>query len=216
MRLRKKPWTDKELSTNDLLIESPERYKGKWNEFFGNQNPVHLEIGCGKGQFITKMSKLNTDINYIAAEKQIVVMATAMRKARESGALKNLAFIKADAAELEKYFDEGEISRIYINFCDPWHNKKKWAKRRLTNRSFLSIYEKIFGGKGEIFFKTDNKKLFEFSLNEISQKGWIMKNISLDLHKSGFEENVTTEYEDRFSSLGMPIYRLEGYYASKQ
>ena len=117
-----------------------------------------------------------------------------------------------DVKDLTSYFEVGEIKRIYINFCDPWHRKRKWAKRRLTHRNFLSLYESLFGKSGEIFFKTDNRHLFEFSLNEFADKGWRLKNISLDLLNSDYEGNIMTEYEEKFSSEGFPIYRLEGYY----
>lgn len=212
MRLRKKPWADKEFAINDKLIEEPESMKGRWKEFFGNNNPIHLEIGCGKGQFIAKMSLRNPDINYIAAERQRLVIVTALRKSREMGTGNNLRFICVDVEHLLEYFEPGEIDRLYINFCDPWP-RKKWAKRRLTHKNFLSIYEKLFIGGGEINFKTDNRGLFEFSLNEIeARNGWTMKNITLDLHNSEFEGNIMTEYEEKFSSKGMPIYRLEAYY----
>ncbi len=212
MRLRKKPWADEELNTNDRLIKMPEEYKGKWKELFGNDNPIHIEIGTGKGQFLTSMSLLNPNINYIAIERQTNVIVSALKKGREKGVGKNIVFFVADVKELLNYFEEDEIERIYINFCDPWPNKKKWAKRRLTHKNFLNLYEKLFKNGGEIFFKTDNTLLFEFSLNEIAEKGWKLKNISLDLHNSSFEGNVKTEYEEKFSGKGMPIYRLEAYY----
>lgn len=212
MRLRKKPWADKELAINDKLLEEPEKYKGKWREFFGNDKPIHVEIGCGKGQFISKMSLKNPDINYIAIERQKLVIVTALRKSREMGVGDNIRFMCADVSDLLNYFEPNEIDRLYINFCDPWP-RKKWAKRRLTHKNFLAIYEKLFENGGEINFKTDNRGLFEFSLNEFeAQKGWIMKNITLDLHNSDFEGNIMTEYEEKFSSKGMPIYRLEAYY----
>lgn len=212
MRLRKKPWANKELAINDKLLEEPEKYKGKWREFFGNDKPIHVEIGCGKGQFISKMSLKNPDINYIAVERQKLVIVTALRKSREMGVSDNIRFMCADVSDLLNYFEPNEIDRLYINFCDPWP-RKKWAKRRLTHKNFLAIYEKLFENGGEINFKTDNRGLFEFSLNEFeAQKGWIMKNITLDLHNSDFEGNIMTEYEEKFSSKGMPIYRLEAYY----
>lgn len=212
MRLRKKPWADQELNTNDRLIKFPEKNKGRWKEIFGNDNPIHIEIGTGKGQFLTTMSILNSDINYIAIERQTNVIVSALKKGREKGVGKNIVFFVADVKELLNYFEQDEINRIYINFCDPWPNKKKWAKRRLTHKNFLNLYESIFKSGGEIFFKTDNKFLFEFSLNEIADKGWRLHNISLDLHNSSFEGNVKTEYEEKFSGKGMPIYRLEAYY----
>lgn len=212
MRLRKKPWADKEFEINDKMIEEPKGLKGKWRDFFGNDNPIHVEIGCGKGQFISKMSLKNPNINYIAVERQRIVIASALRKSREMAVGNNLRFMCVDVCELMEYFEPNEIDRLYINFCDPWP-RKKWAKRRLTHKNFLAIYEKLFENGGEINFKTDNRGLFEFSLNEIeAQKDWRMENISLDLHNSEFEGNVMTEYEEKFSSKGMPIYRLEAYY----
>ena len=212
MRLRKKPWGDNELNTNDRFIKQPELNKGKWKEIFGNENPIHIEIGTGKGQFITTTSILNPNINYIAIERQTNVIVSALKKSREKGVGKNIVFFVADVKELLNYFEPEEIERIYINFCDPWPNKKKWAKRRLTHKNFLNLYESLFVNGGEVFFKTDNKLLFEFSLNEFADKGWRLHNISLDLHNSDFEGNVKTEYEEKFSSIGMPIYRLEAYY----
>lgn len=212
MRLRKKPWGDNELNTNDRFIKQPELNKGKWKEVFGNENPIHIEIGTGKGQFITTTSILNPNINYIAIERQTNVIVSALKKGREKGVGKNIVFFVADVKELLNYFEPEEIERIYINFCDPWPNKKKWAKRRLTHKNFLNLYESLFVNGGEVFFKTDNRLLFEFSLNEFADKGWRLHNISLDLHNSDFEGNVKTEYEEKFSSIGMPIYRLEGYY----
>ena len=170
---------------------------------------MHVEIGCGKGRFITDMSKLNSNVNYIAVERQSQVIASALKKARERNTNENLVFFIADVKDLKDYFEAGEVDRLYINFCDPWPNKKKWAKRRLTHKNFLDLYAEIFGEKGEVFFKTDNRILFEFSLNEFeAQKNWTMKNICLDLHNSGFEGNVMTEYEQKFYNLGNPIYRL--------
>ena len=212
MRLRKKPWGDNELNTNNRFIHKPEENKGKWKEIFGNDNPIHIEIGTGKGQFLTTMSLLNPNINYIAIERQTNVIVSALKKGREKGVGENIVFFVADVKELLNYFEPEEIDRIYINFCDPWPNKKKWAKRRLTHKNFLNLYEALFTNGGEVFFKTDHRLLFEFSLNEFADKGWRLHNISLDLHNSDFEGNVKTEYEEKFSGIGMPIYRLEGYY----
>lgn len=212
MRLRKKPWGDYELKTNKTFISTPENYKGKWSSLFGNNNEIHIEIGTGKGQFLTDMSLLHKDINYIGIERQTNVIVSALKKAREKNTGNNIFLFVADVKDLANYFDENEIRRLYINFCDPWPNKKKWAKRRLTHKNFLNIYENIFKNTGEIFFKTDNKILFEFSLNEIADKGWQLHNISLDLHNSSYIGNVKTEYEEKFSNIGMPIYRLEAYF----
>ena len=209
MRIRKKPWAESELSTNAYIVQKPESLKGKWSEYFGNDNPIYIEIGCGKGRFISGTAKATPDVNFIGIERDKSVSAVAVRRLVED--IKNIAFICADAGALENYFDVGEIKRIYLNFSDPWP-RKKWAKRRLTHKNFLDAYKKVFGETGEIFMKTDNKGLFEFSLNELSDNGWRLHNISFDLHNSEFEGNIMTEYEEKFSSEGLPIYRLEAYY----
>lgn len=213
MRIRKKPWAEREFAENTAIVTQPQANKGSWAQFFGNSNPIHVEIGCGKGNFLSQMSKLNPNVNYIGIEREEQIIVTALKKSRLAEVGKNIAFICADVANLEEVFAPGEIERLYINFCDPWHRKKKWAKRRLTHKNFLNLYERLFApGGGEIFMKTDNQILFEFSLNEIADKGWRLHNISLDLHNSDFEGNVMTEYEEKFSGKGMPIYRLEAYY----
>ena len=213
MRYRKKPWAEEELSSNKSIVRNPADNKGRWKEFFGNDKPIYVEIGCGKGQFITQMSKLYPDVNFIGVEREEQIIVTALKKSRLAEVVDNIAFICADVAGLEEVFAPEEIDRLYINFCDPWHRRRKWAKRRLTHRNFLALYERLFGSKGgEVFMKTDNTILFEFSLNEFADKGWRLHNISLDLHNSDYEGNVMTEYEEKFSGKGMPIYRLEAYY----
>lgn len=210
MRIRKKPWAAKELSENQRILKDPAEYAGKFTEYFGNGQPIHVEIGCGKGRFITQTAANNLNINHIAIEREKVVLAVAARRAREMlGADNRLVFMELDAEELFEYFKPGEIDRLYINFCDPWPRKKKWAKRRLTHVNFLRLYESL--GVPEIFFKTDNRILFEFSINQFSERGWVMRNVSLDLHDSDLHkngDNVMTEYEEKFSAFG-PIYRLE-------
>lgn len=213
MRLRKKPWADNELKNNKKLIKNPKDFKGEWKKLFKNNNPIHIEVGTGKGEFLTSMSLINKNINYIAIERQTNVIVSALKKGREKGVGENILFFVADVKELGDFFEKGEINRIYINFCDPWPNKKKWAKRRLTHKNFLSLYESLFKNSGEVFFKTDNSPLFEFSLNEfLNQDKWKLKNVTLDLHNSDFVGNVKTEYEQKFSNMGMPIYRLEAYF----
>lgn len=216
MRIRKKNWTQDELENSKFLIRQPDEYKGRWKEKFGSENPLHVEIGCGKGKFVAEMSKANPCINYIGIEKFTLVAARAIRKCKLLEAGDNVFIMSVDAEEIENIFDPGEVSRIYLNFSDPWPNRKKWIKKRLTNERFLQRYENIFGNKGEIFLKTDNREFFEFSLQSFSEKGWILRNISLDLHNSGFEGNIMTEYESKFSEQGMPIYRLEAYYYKKE
>ena len=206
MRIRKKPWAPKELTDNPRILQNPADYAGKLPEYFNNDQPLHVELGCGKGRFIAQTAAQNPTINYIAVERESVVLAVAARLSRDIDA--NLAFLMLDAVELPKYFNPGDIKRLYINFCDPWPRRKKWAKRRLTHVNFLAMYEDL--KIPEIFFKTDNRILFEFSINQFSERGWIMRNISLDLHNSGIEDNIMTEYEEKFSAHG-PIYRLEAY-----
>ena len=213
MRVRKKAWTAAEYESNPHLCHNPEEHKGKWSELFGNSKPIYIEICCGKGRFISKSAYLNEDINFIGIERQSTIVATAARNLAPEQ--KNVMLIHGDVENLLEFFEPGEVQRIYINFCDPWP-KKKWYKRRLTYRGFLAKYKELFGGSGEIFFKTDNRILFEFSLNEFCGDGWNLSNISLDLHSSDFEGNIMTEYEEKFSSKGFPIYRLEARWNKKQ
>lgn len=176
---------------------------------FGNDNPVHMEIGCGKGRFISELAERNPDINYIAVEKTADVIVSACENVMKKG-LKNVFFIKGSAEYLPKYIPTGSIGRIYLNFSCPFP-KKKYAKHRLTHGNFLRIYEQMLSDGAEIHQKTDNMHFFEFSIEQFSQNGFKLKNVSLDLHNSDFEGNIVTEYEARFASLGQPIYRLEAY-----
>lgn len=206
MRVRKKPWAEQEVQENSRVIQNAEEKKGHWAEFFGNHNPIYVEIGCGKGGFLTKSAAAEPDVNFIGIERQLTVVAVAARRAGE--AAPNLAFVWSDAKKLSDFFEVGEFQRLYLNFCDPWP-KKRTYKRRLTYREFLRGYREAMGENAEIFFKTDNRGLFEFSLNEFCAEDWKLSNISLDLHNSDFTGNIMTEYEEKFSAKGMPIYRLE-------
>lgn len=207
-RRRKKGADDKLLSyTNYVLRENIEELKGNWNDKFNNNNPIHVEFGTGRGKFITTLAKKNPNINYIAMELKEEVLIKGVEKAQEAN-ISNILFIWGDVSKSLDYFNEGELSRIYVNFCDPWP-KTRWAKRRLTHTNFLNMYKQILNNEGELHFKTDNEKLFEFSLNEIASNDWLLKNISLDLANSNFTDNVTTEYEDKFMSYGMKIFRCE-------
>ncbi len=207
MRVRKKKNCDIRLEkSGSLWIKNPQDLKGKWAEEFGNQNPIHIEIGSGKGKFICEMAEKYPDINFIAIEVVKDVIVIAMEKAEPKG-LKNLRFLIADAGNLCDYFEKGEVKRIYLNFSDPW-KKRKQAKRRLTHKNFLDIYKNLLNNGDFIWFKTDNKALFEFSLNSFAEENFKMSEISFDLHNSDFEDNVMTEYETRFSEQGMPIYRV--------
>lgn len=208
MRMRKKKNCALRMERcSDIWIKNPEENKGKWKEIFKNNNPIHIEIGCGKGNFVTGMAKLYPDVNFIAIEKVEDVIVMAMEKARDAG-LTNVLFMDMDAERIEDFFEFGEIKRIYLNFSDPW-KKNKQAKRRLTHKNFLDRYKKVLREGDYIWFKTDNKNLFEFSLNSFAQENYKLENITLDLHNSGFEGNVVTEYEQRFLDEGAPIYRLE-------
>lgn len=209
MRRRKVKGADEKLlSYKDYVIkENIEEMKGKWSVHFENNNPIHVEFGTGRGKFITTLAKQNPNINYIAMEIKEEVLVKAVEKADENN-LDNILFVWGNVNNILDYFDEKEIDRVYVNFCDPWP-KTRWAKRRLTHTNFLNKYNKILNAGGEIHFKTDNEKLFEFTLNEVASDGWALKNISLNLAESDYNENVTTEYEDKFMSQGMKIYRCE-------
>lgn len=198
------------LAQSDNHIIEPYLLKGKWKSKFGNDNDIYLEIGCGRGGFITQTALQNKDINFIGFDRLKSVVAMAIKHAEQSGPPPNLFFINGDAADLRDYFEKGELKRIYINFCDPWRNRSKWFKRRLTHRNFLDIYGNIMDN-GSVFFKTDNKELFEFSIREFTDMRWSLKNVCYDLHTNGIGENVMTEYEKRFTEKGMPIYRLEAW-----
>lgn len=190
-----------------VAVESKSYFDYK--EIFGNDNPVHMEIGCGKGQFICEIAKRNPDINYIAVEKAANVIVLAAEKLKEAG-VKNVMLVKGAAEYLPCYIPDGSIERLYLNFSCPFP-KNKYANHRLTNKTFLAIYEMMLADGAEIHQKTDNMHFFEYSIGELSDYGFTIKNVSLDLHNSGFEGNIVTEYEKRFSDLGQPIYRLEAY-----
>lgn len=176
---------------------------------FGNDNPVVMEIGAGKGQFACELAKRNPGINVLAVERTSNVIVDAAEKAIAMN-IPNLYLLRCDAQYLEKFIPEGIITRLYLNFSCPFP-KKSYAAHRLTHRNFLSIYKKLLAPGAEIHQKTDNRKFFEFSIEELSECGFTLKNISLDLHADGMEDNIVTEYEQRFSDMGLPIYRLEAY-----
>lgn len=207
MRMRKKKNLDVRFERcAAVLAEDPAANRGHWRALFGNVNPLHLEIGCGKGRFILEMARRYPNINFVAIEKEEGALIMATEKAVQEK-LPNLRFLSFDAAALGEIFEPGEVDLIYLNFSDPWPPNRQ-RKRRLTWRAFLKVYDEILTEDGAIFFKTDNQRLFEWSLGEICQYGWLLQNISLDLHKSDFD-NVMTEYEEKFSSQGSRIYRLE-------
>ena len=188
--------------------------RGNWHTVFGNHNPVHIEIGMGKGQFITELARQNPNVNYIGIEKFSSVLVRAIERleaAPDYDKLTNLRYVRMDAENIEKVFDKDEIARIYLNFSDPWP-KDRHAKRRLTSTRFLSRYHNVLVSDGRIMFKTDNRDLFDFSLEQIKEAGWILEHVTYDLHHSEYAKgNIMTEYEKRFSDMGQPIYRLEAY-----
>lgn len=208
MRMRKKKHRDDRLAAcADLFIPDILVYKNDLKAIFGNDKPVHIEIGCGKGKFITELAAINPDINYIAIERNRDVLVLASEKVKNAE-LTNVRFVAGDCGVLSDIEALHTVDRIYVNFCDPW-KKSRQAKRRLTHSNYLAMYEKLLIDGGELHFKTDNTMLFEFSLNSFSGFGLKMKNITLDLHNSKFEGNVMTEYETLFSQKGQPIYRCE-------
>lgn len=214
MRLRNKPWAkDKLEQYPQYVISSPELLKGKWNEAFESIQPLHIEIGTGRGRFITGMAEANPNINYIGIELQQSVIVTALDRLIEAE-LPNVKLLNIDANDLKEYFANGDVDRVYLNFSDPWP-KNRHDKRRLTFKTFLKQYEDILVNQGEIHFKTDNQGLFEYSLMSFSEYGMLLKYVSLDLHNSGFEGNIMTEYEEKFSSMGNRIYRCEVQYKFK-
>ncbi|NLN66036.1 MAG: tRNA (guanosine(46)-N7)-methyltransferase TrmB [Clostridiaceae bacterium] len=210
MRLRNVPGAREKLQNHPNFITKPENLKGKWSEYFKNSDPLHVEIGSGKGKFITTLANQNSDINYIAMEKFATVLLKLIKKTPEEG-LPNLAVINCEAELIAQCFDPGEISKIYLNFSDPWP-RKRHAKRRLTNIRFLQVYSKLLKDDGTISFKTDNQDLFDFSISQFELAGFLLQDITYDLHKSSLlEGNITTEYEERFISQGLPIYGLTAY-----
>jgi tRNA (guanine-N7-)-methyltransferase len=206
--MRKKKHRDDRLAAcADLLIPDILVYKNDLKAIFGNDKPVHIEIGCGTGKFITELAAINPDINYIAIERNRDVLVLASEKVNNAE-LTHVRFVAGDCGVLSDIEALHTVDRIYVNFCDPW-KKSRQAKRRLTHSNYLVMYEKLLIDGGELHFKTDNTMLFEFSLNSFSGFGLKMKNITLDLHNSKFEGNVMTEYETLFSQKGQPIYRCE-------
>ena len=215
MRLRNVPGADAYLTAHPLVIKNETRYRGTWKETFQNpENPIHIEIGMGKGQFLLNMALAHPDVNYIGIEKYSSVLVRAVEKL-EDFEQDNLRLIRMDAENIEEVFDKDEVDRIYLNFSDPWP-KDRHAKRRLTSTRFLERYDNILTPEGRVMFKTDNKDLFDFSLEQVEEAGWILENHTYDLHHSEYNEgNVMTEYEEKFSAKGNPICRLVAYRHAK-
>ncbi len=208
MRMRKRKGAEDLLANHpQYVITNPEEAKGHWHEVFGNDHPIHIEVGSGKGRFITGMAAQNPHINYIGIDIQLSVLSYALDKVLEAD-LPNVKLLLVDGSSLTNYFADGEVDLMYLNFSDPWP-KKRHEKRRLTYKSFLDTYKQILPKNGEIHFKTDNRGLFEYSLASFSQYGMLLKQVWLDLHASDYEGNVMTEYEEKFSNKGQVIYRVE-------
>ena len=202
--------------SREVIAESPyvvpedtlESCPGTWHEIFGNDHPIHIEIGMGKGRFLHTLAKSNPEINYVGIEKYSSVLLRAIQKMEEDE-LPNLKFIRMDAEDIDKVFGKGEVDRIYLNFSDPWP-KARHAKRRLTSTEFLARYNLVLAADGQIEFKTDNMDLFDFSLESVEEAGWKLVGCSRDLHHDPTmnEGNIMTEYEEKFSAKGNPIYKL--------
>ena len=208
MRLRNIPGADEAIADSPHCIQEPMAEKGRWHLIFGNENPIHIEIGMGKGQFIMKLAKEHPDINYIGIERYSSVLLRALQK-MEIEPLPNIRFLCMDASIITEVFDKEEVAKIYLNFSDPWP-KERHAKRRLTSRQFFERYDKILAGNGVVEFKTDNDDLFAFSMEEVAEAGWTLDAHTFDLHHDPVlnEGNVMTEYEEKFSSKGNPICKL--------
>lgn len=207
MRLRNIKGARDMIAESPLVVHEPKQFKGKWNEVFNNVHPLRIEIGMGKGKFIHTLASQNPQINYIGIEKYSSVLLRALQKMEEEP-LPNLLFIRMDAEDIVEVFDKEEVDSIYLNFSDPWP-KDRHAKRRLPSREFLIKYDQFLKKDGVLEFKTDNKDLFEFALEELAPAGWEALKITFDLHHDSemSEGNIMTEYEEKFSSKGNPIYK---------
>ena len=211
MRLRNIPGAVAVIMRHPVAMKNATEHRGKWSEVFQNANPIHIEIGMGKGQFILHMAKRNQDVNYIGIERYSSVLLRALEKydTEEFRELSNIRFICMDAIAIPEMFEKGEVAKIYLNFSDPWP-KARHASRRLTSTRFLGQYEQILAEEGVVEFKTDNRGLFEFSLEQVQEAGWKLLAHTYDLHhdEEMNQGNVMTEYEDKFSSMGNPIHKL--------
>ena len=205
MRLRNIPGARQTIAESQWIVQDPAACKGKWRERFGNDYPVHLEIGTGKGKFINQLAAENPDISYVGIEKYSSVLIRALDKLDESQ-ITNLLFIRGDSELICEYFGEGEVDRIYLNFSDPWP-KDRHAKRRLPSKEFLRRFAQILSDEGTIEFKTDNRDLFDFAVDEVEAGGFKILQITYDLHNDPAmnQGNIMTEYEERFSAKGNPI-----------
>lgn len=207
MRLRNIPGADDVIESNDYAIKNPKEMKGKWKQAFSKEAPLFIEIGMGKGRFIIDNALAYPDVNFIGIEKYSSVLLRALQKIDSmENKPKNIKFICMDAKEITEVFDEGEVDKIYLNFSDPWP-KDRHAKRRLPSRQFLKLFDKILKKDGVLEFKTDNRGLFDFAVEELEPAGWQALEITYDLHRDErlCAGNIMTEYEEKFSSIGNPI-----------
>ena len=208
MRLRHIRGAEETIAESPYVIQEPELHKSSWNQVFGNDNPIQIEVGMGKGRFIMELAKQNPDINYIGIERYSSVLLRGLQK-RAQLELNNIYFMCIDAKNMADYFAPGEVNKIYLNFSDPWP-KDRHAKRRLTSPDFMAVYSQILAGHGTVEFKTDNKGLFDYSLEAIPEAGWTITAHTFDLHHDPVMSvgNVMTEYEEKFSSMGNPICKM--------
>ena len=209
MRLRNIRGSKDVIASCPFVVQEPESCRGRWAEIFGNENPIHIEVGMGKGRFLMDMAVLHPEINYVGIEMYDSVLLRAVQKREKlETEIKNLFFIRMDARQLPEVFAEGEVDRIYLNFSDPWP-KDRHARRRLTSPPFMAVYDQILQKDGRVEFKTDNQDLFSYSLEAIPEAGWRIIEYTRDLHHSEMAEgNVMTEYEAKFSAQGKPICKL--------
>ena len=219
MRLGNIPGAQDSILESPYVVQEPQTKKGHWGEVFVKKQPLHIEVGMGKGRFLMDLARLHPDINYIGIEMYDSVLLRALQKREEleenGEVYSNLFFMRVDARLLPEIFEKGEVDKIYLNFSDPWP-KDRHAKRRLTSTRFLERYNNILTPEGRVMFKTDNKDLFDFSLEQVEEAGWILENHTYDLHHSEYNEgNVMTEYEEKFSVKGNPICRLVAYRHAK-
>ena len=207
MRLRHIPGSEEEIAASPYVIQNPAGKKGCWKDVFGNENPIEIEIGMGKGRFIMELAALHPNINYVGIERYPSVLLRGLQKRAELE-LNNIYFMCVDAKNLAEIYAPGEVEKIYLNFSDPWP-KDRHEKRRLTSEEFMAVYNQILRPDGVVEFKTDNRGLFDYSLEAIPRAGWKIADFTYDLHNSEMGiGNVMTEYEEKFSSKGNPIYKL--------
>lgn len=211
MRLRNIPGSREAIAASEFVVKEDvmKEKRGCWDQVFGNENPLYLEVGMGKGRFITELALLNPDHNYVGIEKYSSVLLRALEKRSQLPELTNLLFLRMDAEELPEVFGPDEVSGIYLNFSDPWP-KDRHAKRRLPSKEFLARYDRILKPEGRVEFKTDNRDLFDFALEQVEEAGWILEKCTYDLHHDPemVKGNIMTEYEERFSSQGNPIFKM--------